>query len=250
MGFLDTLLGRTKPVQPKLDDLFALPSAAITLDAGAGFKPTGSGSVCFRPVEGRSFDDVQKDVTELLDVSAGKEGGLPVEVSKDSFGFTWLVSSHMSDELEALVTDLHAVNSSLVDNGFGPQLLCTLVAFRDDQERRLALVYLYKRGTFYPFAPLSGERRDNALELQVKGIIGSDLKFEPDLARWFPVWGAPGLLPRGIPGGRPPRGGTVAGMRAHRISLALHVGAFPRRRHAAPEPNAAGAANRARQELR
>ena len=129
VGFLDTLLGRTKPVQPKLDDLFALPSAAVTLDAGAGFKPTGSGSVCFRPVEGRSFTDVQKDVQELLDLSSGKEGGLPVEVTKDSYGFNWLVSSHMSDELEALVTDLHAVNSSLVDNGFGPQLLCTLVAF-------------------------------------------------------------------------------------------------------------------------
>jgi hypothetical protein len=99
----------------------------------------------------------------------------------------------MSDQLEALVTDLHAVNSSLVDNGFGPQLLCTLVAFRDDQERRLALVYLYKRGAFYPFAPLAGEHRDNALELQVKSVIGSDLKWEQDLARWFPVWGAPGM---------------------------------------------------------
>ena len=115
MGFLDTLLGRTKPVQPKLDDLFALPSAAVTLDAGAGFKPTGSGSVCFRPVEGRSFSDVEKDVQELLDMSSGKEGGLPVEVTKDSYGFNWLVSSRMSDELDALVTDLHAVNSSLVD---------------------------------------------------------------------------------------------------------------------------------------
>ena len=30
MGFLDTLLGRTKPVQPNLDQLFALPSAAVT----------------------------------------------------------------------------------------------------------------------------------------------------------------------------------------------------------------------------
>jgi hypothetical protein len=193
MGFLDALLGRTKPVQPKLDDLFALPSAAITLEAGAGFTPTGSGSVCFRAVEGRSFSDVAKDVRDLLNVSSSNEGGLPVEVTKDSFGFTWLVSSHLSSELDALVTDLHAVNSSLVDNGFGPQLLCTLFAFRDDQERRLALVYLYKRGTFYPFAPLSGERRDNALELQVKGVIGDDLKWEPDLARWFPVWGAPGL---------------------------------------------------------
>ncbi len=193
MGFLDTLLGRTKPVQPKLDDLFALPSAAITLEAGTNFKPTGSGSVCFRAVEGRSFSDVERDVRDLLNASSSAEGGLPVEVSKDSYGFTWLVSSHMSNELESLVTDLHAVNSSLVDNGFGPQLLCTLVAFRDDQERRLALIYLYKRGTFYPFAPLPGERRDNALELEIKGVIGGDLKWESDLSRWFPVWGAPGL---------------------------------------------------------
>jgi hypothetical protein len=194
MGFLDTLLGRTKPVQPKLDDLFALPSAAITLQAATGFTPTGSGSVCFRAVEGKTFSDIQSDVRDLLDMSAGKPGGgLPVEVSKDSYGFTWLVSSHMSDEVDGLVTDLHAVNTALVDNGFGPQLLCTLVAFRDQEERRLALVYLYKRGTFYPFAPLSGERRDNALEVQVKGAIGDDLKFEQDLSKWFPVWGAPGL---------------------------------------------------------
>lgn len=189
MGFLDALLGRTKPVQPKLDDLFALPTAAITLEAGMGFKPTGSGSVCFRAVEGRTFADVESDVSSLLNAT----GSLPVEVTKDDYGFTWLVSSHMSDDVGGLVTDLHAVNSSLVDNGFGPQLLCTVVAFRDDRERRLGLIYLYKRGTFYPFAPLSGQQRNNALELEVKGAVGSDLKFEQDLTRWFPVWGAPGL---------------------------------------------------------
>ena len=54
-----------------------------------------------------------------------------------------------------------------MDNGFGPQL-CTMVAFRDDKEAQGS----YKRGTFYPFAPTTGERRDNALELQVKGVIG------------------------------------------------------------------------------
>ncbi len=193
MGFLDTLLGRTKPVQPNLDALFALPSAAVTLQAGTGFTPTGTGSVCFRPVEGKAFADVEKDVRELLDMSGAKGGALPVEMTTDSYGFTWLVSSHMSSELEELVTDLHAVNSSLTDNGFGPQLLCTLVAFRDEAHRRLALIYLYKRGTFYPYAPLDGERRDNALELQARSAIGSDLKFEPDMSRWFPVWGAPGL---------------------------------------------------------
>jgi PspA associated protein B len=193
VGFLDTLLGRSKPVAPKLDALFSLPSAAVTLNAATGFSPTGTGSVCFRPAEGKAFADVETDIRELLDMSSAKSGGLPVEVTKDSYGFTWLVSSHMSTELEDLVTDLHAVNSTLVDNGFGPQLLCTLVAFRDDKQRRLALVYLFKRGTFYPFAPLDGERRDSGLELQIKGALEGELKLEQDLSRWFPVWGAPGL---------------------------------------------------------
>jgi len=197
MGILDTLFGRTKPVQPKLDDLFALPGAAIQLQAATGFTPTGSGSVCFRAVEGKTFSDIQKDVRELLDMDTGKPGeaGLPVEVTKDDYGYTWLVSNHMCDEMDGLVTDLHAVNTALVDNGFGPQLLCTLVAFRDDEHRPFALVYLYKRGTFYPFAPLPGrqDRRDNPLEMQVKGVLENELKIEQDLARWFAVWGAPGL---------------------------------------------------------
>jgi hypothetical protein len=27
----------------------------------------------------------------------------------------------------------------------------------------------------------------------VRAAVGSDLPVEPDLSRWFPVWGAPGL---------------------------------------------------------
>jgi hypothetical protein len=190
VGFLDTLLGRTKPVPPNLDALFALPSAALTLRAGTDFAPTGAGSVCFRAAEGRAFSDIEKDVRELLSMGENKT---PVEVSADTYGFTWLVCHHAPDDIEGLVTDLHAVNSSLEAAGFGPQLLCTIVGFRDSTGRSLGLVYLYKRGTFYPFAPQQGERRDNALEMQIRGVLGDDLKIEPDLSRWFPVWGAPGL---------------------------------------------------------
>jgi hypothetical protein len=190
VGFLDALLGRTKPVPPNLDELFALPSAAVTLQAATDFKPTGAGSVCFRAAEGRAFSDIEKDVRDLLGMG---DSVAPVEVSEDKYGFTWLVCHHSPDDVGGLVTDLHAVNSSLENAGFGPQLLCTILGFRDGAGRRLGLVYLYKRGTFYPFAPQSGETRDNALELQMRGTLSDDLKIEPDLERWFPVWGAPGL---------------------------------------------------------
>lgn len=189
MGFLDAIFGRTKPVQPDLDQLFAVPDAALTLQSALGFAPTGLGSVCFRAAEGGAFSAMQTDIQRLLDADAGPA----VEASTDRFGFTWLLCRHDPSEVSALVTELHAVNSTLQDNGFGPQLLCSLVGFADPAGRRLGLVYLYKRGTFYPFAPLADDKRDNALELQVRVALADDLKVEADLSRWFPVWGAPGL---------------------------------------------------------
>ncbi|MFF5204797.1 hypothetical protein [Streptosporangium sp. NPDC000396] len=189
MKWLDALLGRTEPVKPDLDALFALPAAAVTLQAATGLEPTGHGSVCFRSAEGGAFATVERDVVQLI--STG--GGPPVEEFTDSYGYTWLLVRRTPDEVGDLVTDLHAVNSSLEAEGFGPSLLCSMVPFTDQAGRRLALVYLYKRGTFYPFAPLHGQSRDNALELQVRAALEGELPIESDLSRWFPLWGAPGL---------------------------------------------------------
>ena len=189
MGLFDTLLGRTKPVQPNLDQLFGLSSAALTLGAAGDFRPTGYGAVCYRKAEGGAFAQVEADVEQLLEGIDGPK----IEVTKDSYGYTWLRCQRPPEAISDLVTDLHAVNSTLQDNGFGPYLLCSLVSFVNSSGRKLALVYLYKKGTFYPFAPIAEPKRDNVIELQVKSQIADDLRLEPDLARWFPVWGAPGL---------------------------------------------------------
>lgn len=189
MGFFDVLFGRSKVARPDLDRLFALPSAAVTLEAAMGLRPTGLGSVSFRAAEGRAFAETQGEIQALLDADQGPK----VERSTDSYGYTWLLARHDPSDVSGLVTDIHAVNSSLQNAGFGPSLLCSIVGFTDGSGRRLALVYLYKRGTFYPFAPQPGERRDNPLELQVRGTLANDLEVEPELDRWFPVWGAPGL---------------------------------------------------------
>lgn len=191
MGFLDAVLGRRKAAKPDLDALFALPHAAISLQVSLDMVPTGAGSVAFRAPEGRAFADVEAEVRRLLDA----DGGPPVEVATDTFGYTWLVVRTEPVDLPAVVTDLHAVNTSLVEAGFGPQLLCSQASFRGPAGEELAMVYLYKRGTFYPFAPLpaGGEQRDNVLELRVRDLLSGELPLEPDLSRWFAIWGAPGL---------------------------------------------------------
>jgi len=192
MSLRDILLGRSKPAKPDLDALFALPNAAITLEAATGLKPAGVGSVCFKAAEGGAFAQTQADVTGLL----AADQTTRIEQTTDSYGFTWLICWHDPDDLPGLVTDLHAVNSALADAGFGPALLCTVVAFAgtvNGQPRPVGLVYLYKRGTFYPFAPTGQQTRDTAFELQLRAQLGADLPIEKDLTRWLPVWGAPGL---------------------------------------------------------
>jgi hypothetical protein len=188
VGLFDSLLGRSKQAQPNLDALFSLPGAALTLEAAADIHPTGTGAVCFREAEGAPFGRVKAEITALL-------GGAEPKEVHDSFGYTWLVVRRAPDDVAALVTDLHAVNSSLESAGFGPALLCSTIGMRTPSEQPVALVYLYKRGTFYPFAPVDADaqRRDSALELQVRALVASDLPIETDVTRWFPIWGAPGL---------------------------------------------------------
>lgn len=188
MGFWSTLTGRSKPVPPKLDALFALPAAAVTLQASANFTMTGRGAICFRAAEGAAFQQTVAEVVSLLDADEDPD----VEQSTDQFGYTWLLARQ--DDMGALVTDLHAVTTSLETQGFADRVLCTLVSFTDPSGRSLGLVYLYKQGTFYPFAPVTGsQRRDNLLELQMRDLLKNDLPLEPELSRWLALWGAPGL---------------------------------------------------------
>ena len=196
MGFLDRLLGRSTPPPPDLAALFRLPSATVTLEAAAGLRPTGVGSVCVRPAEGAGFARAHEAALGLL----GVDGGPPPEETRDAFGYLWTTARTAPDRLADLVTALHGANTAYQDAGFGPALLCTVVGLAavdpgrvDAPTGPVALVYLYKRGTFYPFAPTGPQRRDAAYELALRAQLDGELPVEPDVARWFPVWDAPGL---------------------------------------------------------
>jgi hypothetical protein len=190
MTFWDALTGRTTPKQANLDSLFLVPSAAITLETSAGLTPTGTGSVCFRAPTGAAYQQMQTDVIALIKDDAQAPN---VTVQTDSFGFTWLVVAGNPSDVEGLCTDLHAVNAALEEQGFATGLLCTVVPFADAGGRKVGLVYLYKQGTFYGFAPTGPSTRDNLLEIQVRDELKAELPMETDLQRWLALWGAPGL---------------------------------------------------------
>jgi hypothetical protein len=245
MGLLDTLLGRTKPVPSNLDALFALPSASITLQSAAGMTCSGRAGVCYKPPSGQGFENMEAEVVKLLDMN-----GSTLRKVSDSFGYQWVVVEDA--DIEALVTQVHMVNSSLADAGWGPQLLCSVFGLSKlaagDAVRAVGageasgaggavasggnasdptspagndvppatlppaagdalpettvgpgtvrpstayLVYLFKRGTFYPFVPVGPEKRDTEEELRLRSLVSDDLEVEPDLDRWFPLWDLP-----------------------------------------------------------
>lgn len=186
MGLLDAILGRSKPVESNLDKLFALSGAGIPLQVAANLTPANQAAVVFKPASGAAFANTE---TEFKDTLKEMEG-VTVSSADDSFGYRWVMLA--APDLETTVTASHAVNRSLEDHGFSQQLLCSLFPFHDTGRDRLVYwVYLYKRGTFYPFVPTGHESRDNEAELSLKAIVASDLPVEPDVANWFPLWEIP-----------------------------------------------------------
>lgn len=189
MRWLDALTGRRRRVANDLDALFLVPSAAVTLVTSAGWRPTGVGSVCYRAAAGAAFAQTQDEITALIEDDAEAPG---VEVRRDEFGFTWLVVTGDPADLTGLCTDLHAVNTSLEAHGFAGGLLCSMVTFTG-HGRTVGLVYLYKQGTFYAFAPTGPQSRDNLTEIAIRDQLAGELPMEADLQRWLALWGAPGL---------------------------------------------------------
>ncbi|HXB38084.1 MAG TPA: hypothetical protein VNU75_10285 [Acidimicrobiales bacterium] len=188
MGLFDTILGRSKPVRPNLDALFSLPTAALTLQSAGGLVSSGHAGVCWKPPPGQAVADAEKEISELV--------GQEFKHTTDAFDYGWLLLD--DPDLEDLVTKIHMANSTLQDNGWGPQLLCSVFGFVPGSDapsdaKPFRLVYLFKRGTFYPFAPVdpSKERRDTELELRIRTMVGADLPVESDLSRWFPMWDMP-----------------------------------------------------------
>jgi PspAB-like protein len=188
VGLFDTILGRSKPVRANLDALFALPTAALTLQSAGGLVTSGHAGVCWKPPPGQGSADAQKEIGELVGEGFGQ--------THDSFDYGWLLLD--DPDLETLVTKIHMANSTLQENGWGPQLLASVFGFVPGEgaasdSRDFRLVYLFKRGTFYPFAPVDAakERRDTELELRIRTMVGADLPVEPDLSRWFPMWDMP-----------------------------------------------------------
>jgi hypothetical protein len=188
VGLRDILSGRAKLKEPAGDRLFALTTAAVTLDVECGLKPAGAGAVIFKPLSAGEFAQVDQDVEQLLEGVASGFGS-KLERKKDAYGFEWVIIR--DPDLEDQVASVHAVASELTARGFGAQLLAAAFRF-EGEEHPVYWIYGFKTGTFWPFVP-AGEKqeRDNARELELKAKLEKELPVEQDLSKWLALFDAP-----------------------------------------------------------
>jgi hypothetical protein len=189
MGFLDILRGKRELKQPAPDRLFAMSTAFVKMDMELGLKSAGKAAIVFQPLATADFDGIVKDMEEVVE-GTGSDVGTTVTKTDDEYGYRWMVLA--DPDFDDLVVGVNAVSGAIQGGGYGDRILAAVFAFRDERDRPLYWIYNYKRGSFYPFVPAGGsQQRDNERELRLKAQIGADLPVEPELERWFPLWGIP-----------------------------------------------------------
>jgi hypothetical protein len=188
MSFLDAIFGRAKPVKAKTEQLFAISTAAITLDTRWGLTPAGVGAVVFKPLTSSYFGEAQRELDDLLGL-VGTEQGSTIERDKDEFGYQWVIVR--DDNFEHLVAAIHMVTLTLQEHGFKDQLLAAAFRFDGERDGPVYWLYNYKRGAYYPFAPRPGHRRDNDEEMRLGAVMERELPIEKNLDQWYALWGIP-----------------------------------------------------------
>ena len=189
MGFLDILRGKRELKQPAADRLFAMSTAYVKLELELELKTNGKAAIVFQPLATADFEGIVKDMEEVVQ-GTGSETGTTIDTSDDDFGYRWMVLS--DPDFEDLVVGLNAVSTALEAGGYGDRILAAVFPFRDEAGKAVNWIYNYKRGAFYPFVPAPGaQQRDSERELRLKAQIGAELPIEPELERWFPLWGIP-----------------------------------------------------------
>ena len=189
MGLFDILTGKRKMKAPAESRLFAMSTAAVTLEMTLELRSSGKAAIVFQPLATADFSSIVTDMEEVLR-GTGDDTGTQVDKTDDSFGYRWMVLS--DEDFEDLVVGINVVSQALQDGGYGERILCAVFAFRDPQDQPVYWIYNYKRGAFYPFVPAGGaQSRDSERELRLKAQIGHELPVEAELERWFPLWGIP-----------------------------------------------------------
>jgi hypothetical protein len=174
------------------DDLFGMSTAYVTMEADLGFVPTGTAGLCFADVDSTAFNEAVDEVEAVLALGETDTGGGTIaDFREDEYGYRWIVLE--ATDFEDLVSSVYFAADTLVEREFGSRLLAAVFAFEAagragaDTGSQAYWVYSFRRGSYYPFAPASGDR-DSSTEFKLSSVLDGELELEDDRGYWYPLW--------------------------------------------------------------
>ena len=178
----DILFGRKKLKEPAAERLFALSTAAVTLQTECSLTPAGDSALIFKPLSAGEFTSTENDAEELLRSVAQGQGS-------DDRPQDRLVRLRVGDRPRPAARRPGRRRPRARVGARGARLRRPAPRRRVQVRRQRSArhpvywIYGFKTGTWWPFVP-TGEKqeRDNAHELELKAKLEKELPVEPTSA--------------------------------------------------------------------
>ena len=182
------LFGKGKGGASADDAILAIAVAEPSMSTALQIFPTGKAGLTYKPVDGEAFQELEHEVRGLLH-SGQQNTGTRYTLETDEYGYRWVLLG--DEQFEDLAMGLYVVGQSFSERRARDLLLAAVFPFTY-QGQEVHWIFTFKRGTFYPFAPIpETQRRNNELEMELAAKVAEHLPVEKRLDQWYALWGAP-----------------------------------------------------------
>jgi hypothetical protein len=171
------------------DAVSSLSSAYIALKTKLNLRSSGRSAICIKKVDHERFNEMKEEIERFLDASQ-IAFELTYRTIVDPYNYLWIIL--VGKTLEDIVAAIMSISDMVEQKGFSDRLLASVFNF-DDGGFTHYLIYSYRLDKFYPFVPISEQKktRNHSEELKIMSAMGNEVPFEKEMSKWYPIWNIP-----------------------------------------------------------
>ena len=196
VGLRDILTGRHEVKGPAPDRLFAISTAYIALQAEHSIDPSGAAAIVFQALATSEFEATLREMEEVVKATGGDSGTTrlhPGRLASATAGWSCATPpARPASKTSRSASMPSRARSRPPATASACCALCSRSSTpRNDPSTSSTTTSAASGTRSCPTGPASANQRSTERELQLKAQMASELPIEPELERWFPLWGIP-----------------------------------------------------------
>lgn len=166
------------------NDLIALSRVSLAIETEMNYEPARTAALAFSDIDSTDFDKALDEVKGVIQNSDDtQDANLDIE---DIHGTQWIVVQ--DESIESLVANLQYGASAMESVKYSSRLLAAVLPFENEENNKIYVIYSFRRGKFYPFAPEGLNDRNSKIERRLSTILEDEIDVEQDKNYWYPLW--------------------------------------------------------------